>query len=409
MSHSTFATVRREHLFAETHPLARFTDEDAPASALLVAADGLPIRVRSTSVATEANEVQIDYAQIDRTLDIANDIANNIANVDSSVPPTGTSYAGLTPAQRGAFLMWLSEPLSEAPPAFQQLWLAQLETHLLDEQRRTAIKHLRVLHETSAWQRSVALARALLLGLWIEQWGEQLLAWIAAERVPESLLGVALGHAALLGETLTPQALRALLSTWSLSAEPPSVGVCAHRLASLRERVGGDPLAHALAQLDDEARQSQPWRTTHRDVRIALPQPDLRPRLEPLLRDLLLADSGGAVELVREDEYEEEASAPLIEPEQEPTAPKWMLVLEFGESRSDYFEHVLHWAHQRESFQTLLDEDRQIVYRVVYTKRDLRYFWRIWEYVQSWSATRVFVNGQEIAKWQVYPYSLALR
>jgi hypothetical protein len=36
-------------------------------------------------------------------------------------------------------------------------------------------------------------------------------------------------------------------------------------------------------------------------------------------------------------------------------------------------------------------------------------FWQLWNYVQSWSATRVYCKGRELQKWQVYPYSQYLR
>jgi hypothetical protein len=56
-----------------------------------------------------------------------------------------------------------------------------------------------------------------------------------------------------------------------------------------------------------------------------------------------------------------------------------------------------------------MDEDRRLVYRVRFHKDRLRNFWRIWEYVQKWSSTKVYVNGQEIEQWKVWPYSQYLR
>ena len=50
-----------------------------------------------------------------------------------------------------------------------------------------------------------------------------------------------------------------------------------------------EPLAYALTQLGEAAVQPQAWRCVHRGVRIALPQPDLRPLLEPLLAEMLVA------------------------------------------------------------------------------------------------------------------------
>ena len=42
-------------------------------------------------------------------------------------------------------------------------------------------------------------------------------------------------------------------------------------------------------------------------------------------------------------------------------------------------------------------------------KRHMRHFWRLWAYVESWSSTRVYVNGKEIQKWNVFPYSAKMR
>jgi hypothetical protein len=57
----------------------------------------------------------------------------------------------------------------------------------------------------------------------------------------------------------------------------------------------------------------------------------------------------------------------------------------------------------------IMDETRQIVHRISYQKRHMRQFWRLWDYVQNWSSTRVYLNGQEMEKWKVWPYSQHLR
>jgi hypothetical protein len=52
-----------------------------------------------------------------------------------------------------------------------------------------------------------------------------------------------------------------------------------------------------------------------------------------------------------------------------------------------------------------MDEKRNLIYRIKFKKNEMRQFWRLWDYVQSWSTTQVYLNGVEIEKWKVYPYS----
>ncbi len=85
------------------------------------------------------------------------------------------------------------------------------------------------------------------------------------------------------------------------------------------------------------------------------------------------------------------------------------LILEFSQSRSEYFDYVLQLAQRQSEFAQLMDEDRRLVYRVRFRKDKLRSFWRIWEYVQNWSSTKVYVNGEEIEHWKIWPYSQYLR
>ena len=85
------------------------------------------------------------------------------------------------------------------------------------------------------------------------------------------------------------------------------------------------------------------------------------------------------------------------------------IILEFGESRSEYFDYVLHLARSLDSYSQLMDEDRRLIYRIRFRKSKLRKFWRIWEYVQNWSSTRIYVDGDEIERWKVWPYSQFLR
>ena len=87
----------------------------------------------------------------------------------------------------------------------------------------------------------------------------------------------------------------------------------------------------------------------------------------------------------------------------------WHLILEFGHSRSEFFEFALELAQRVESYTQIADENRKLIHRVIFKKRELRQFWRLWDYVQSWSSTQVFLNGEELQKWKIYPYSPYLK
>jgi hypothetical protein len=87
----------------------------------------------------------------------------------------------------------------------------------------------------------------------------------------------------------------------------------------------------------------------------------------------------------------------------------WRLILEFGSNRSEYFDYVLTQARKLPGYSQLMDEDRRIVYRIIFRKSEMRRFWRLWDYVHGWTSTRVYLNGEELEKWKVWPYSQHLR
>jgi hypothetical protein len=73
------------------------------------------------------------------------------------------------------------------------------------------------------------------------------------------------------------------------------------------------------------------------------------------------------------------------------------------------FDYVLRQAQKQPGFQQIMDENRHMVYRVPFRRSDMRHFWQIWSYIQNWSSTRVYYDGRQLDKWQVYPYSQYLR
>ncbi len=83
----------------------------------------------------------------------------------------------------------------------------------------------------------------------------------------------------------------------------------------------------------------------------------------------------------------------------------WYLVLEFGETTSDKLDRVLRVARRHPGYVKLLDENRQIVHRVLYRRRELDLFWSLFERVRTWKSTRVFVNGNPIGTDYLWPGS----
>ena len=119
------------------------------------------------------------------------------------------------------------------------------------------------------------------------------------------------------------------------------------------------------------------------------------------------------------DETLQGNAEPDIEPNAKPQAHTsvksnkqdsgWRLILEFGESRSNFNDHAIELCRRLPEYTQLMDEDRRLIHRVSFRKADMRRFWRIWDYVQNWSSTHVYLNGDELDKWKVWPYSQYLR
>lgn len=378
--------------------LARVVHRDAPAIQVLKAAceqKTLPIQIQLTD-RVDLN----DYTQIDPTLSIEAPVKSS----GETEPRPGLGYAGLTPYQRHQFLTWLNEPSAAAPVAFQQLYLAHLEVRLLEggAKAKAAQAELQRLQQAPNWQASEPLVRTLLLSYWLTQDGPGLAAWLAEGLLPAAVLSVAIGCQALLHEGLHAEEIIPLAKGWEIAIGDVKPAVFALRLNSLTLNLGNEPLAYALAQIGEDGVHPQPWRCVHRALRIALPQPALRPLIEPLLVEILASTEGKSIE---------QPMAQISEPANEPNMEDlgWHLILEFGHSRSEFFEFALELTQRLETYTQLADEDRRLVHRVLFKKRDVRLFWRIWDYVQSWSSTHVYLNGEELQKWKIYPYSPYLK
>jgi hypothetical protein len=242
--------------------------------------------------------------------------------------------------------------------------------------------------------------------------------------LPHTLWTPALGSQALLGQPLLSEQVDGVAAAWNLplSSQPPAV--LRLRLDSLRSSLGAEPLAYALGRLGDTAAAPKPWRCHHRDLRLALPQPDVRPHLEPLLVDMLSvvdrdeslpSGTQAAAEIGPQEEpsssgtRKRSAKAADKEADGRSELDKAHIIVEFGASRSDVFAYVLRQAQRQGGFQQILDENRHIVYRVPFRRSEMRRFWHLYEYVQGWASTRVYCDGRQLDKWQIYPYSQYLR
>jgi hypothetical protein len=263
--------------------------------------------------------------------------------------------------------------------------------------------------QSDAWTSNPALWRVALLAVWLAQDGDLLAKWLTARPAPVEVTGLALGIQALLDTPLTAAEVRHVARTWEHPAAALTEAVLTFRLQSLATVLGQTPLAWALAQLDDAARTPRPWRCQHRDLRIELPQPDVRRPLAPLLTELAQvtevanpkpADLPGATAT---------DSAAAADSAANDELSRAHLILEFRQSRSEFFAVALRQAQKRAGFAQLLDEDRHVVYRVAFRKNEMNAFWQMWNYVQNWTGTRIYCKGQELQKWQVYPYSQYLR
>ena len=395
---------------AKLSSLLRRVGRDRPATRIMNSAARsakIGAAVAVVPVSAEAEAEADDYTQIDPTL------ATQATPFLNRPPQPGVGYRGFTPVQRHHFLQWAEQPEGAAPPAFQQLYLAQLEVSLFDTAAKAIAAHnaLCYLADAPAWQQNERLWRALLLSYWLQQENTALSHFLTTlPALSAELTGTALGLLARLDGELTVDHLPLLAERWQLPPLPDPA-VLRLRLDFLRATVGQDLLAHALAALEPAALAPQRWRTVHRQVRIQMVQPNLRGPLRPLLQELATgATASSALQATAGEEMTVTVDSEPTESEAAgESGEKWQLVLEFGDSRSEFFALVVQHARRQDNYLQILDEDRRMIHRITFAKRELRRFWFLWEYVQNWSTTQVFVNGKALQKWEIYPYSPYLR
>ncbi|MCB0045094.1 MAG: hypothetical protein KDD92_06685 [Caldilineaceae bacterium] len=367
----------------------RSADHHLPAQAILRAA-----RERNIPVAWPDGTPDVASGEETLLVDLLLDRAHE---PDAVPPPPHAGYAAFSPGQRTAFHQWCAGATAPAPRAFTQLLLANLEIQLFQpDQADEAAADLAWLSANNAWTDQVLLHRVMLLHLWLQQDGQALTGWsIQARQAKADVWETLLGWQALLGQPLQAEQMEPLRAAWSLNALP--------RLTLIREMTGSDPLAAALSDADEDAVMPKPWRGVHPAVRLALPQPSLRLSLTRILQGQAQAPLSAGLQAPpappAPKEEREEQNAPRMQEEQ------WHLILEFRQSRSDYFQTALAFAQREQSFAQLLDEKRNVVYRVMFRKDKLRNFWRLWNIVENWRGVRVYVRGQEVEKRHVWRYS----
>ncbi|MEZ4676611.1 MAG: hypothetical protein R2932_20495 [Caldilineaceae bacterium] len=381
-----------------------------PEDTLVQGEDSPTVGPATVAPPTITVSTQDDYAQIDLKLSI------QPTPILSEEPRIGVGYAGFTPTQRYHFLHWLGDVRQQAPAAFQALYLAHLETNLFDEapRRSAAANELLWLSQSPNWQTVGLLWRVLLLRYLLQGDGNELQHWLAqTPPLPANLLGIALGILASFGHSLTVEHLPLLQRQWQIAGQLPDPPILRLRLAFLEGTLHMPLLQHAFEATAPASLVPKPWRCAHRSLRITVVQPDLRPTLLPLLTELSTATDGLSNNLEGDPSPDEGATVTVDSEEQSPAAhrakQRWQLVLEFGDSRSEFFDLALRHAQQQPGYLQIMDENRRMIHRITFEKSALRRFWYLWEYVQSWSSTQVYMNGKELQKWEIYPYSPYLR
>ncbi len=395
--------------FWQQHPNShiRLLGREQPAGKVLVATQNSETDLFRLPQSVTGRETD-DYTQVDPLLPLAREDGS------SPDPLPHTSYAGLTPVQRRRFANWLTSPEVTAPAAFRHLYLAWLELGLLEKERRAeATAELGALLDATGWRSERGLGQSCLLAGWLAQDGTLLTRAIARGSPSADQMSAGSGWLARLAYPLDPGCALALARGWELrvggladfSLEQDG-GLLHLRLTSQASGLGADLLAWALAEAGNGKEAPtlwRPWHTVHRQVRLLLPWIDLRPLLEPKLGELFASLPQAARKVPREEASGEPKAEHLVDP------AEWTLILEFGDSRSQHYDYVAHLARKQPGYRLLMDETRQLIHRVRFRKRNLRQFWRLWSYVESWASVRVYVNGEEVQKWNVYPYSAEMR
>lgn len=326
------------------------------------------------------------------------------------VPSPGyrPNFRGLTAEQRWMYCEWLREHNGPAPVGFGYLYVMLLEAALFDDHPLDALAELRWLVEGTRIPSVHEFATfSLALGAWLHRQTE-IIEWLMQQQVlltffvnPSLTFQADLGipFSARQAVFLAPyvghnwsswarqhaEAVEAAVAEELAAGSHQFLAQCAARLAGERQRTDIHLLNNGLAFYIEmyDFLSSEHFRHSLREVlRLAERAAQLGghfvPRATAVGQPSQWVDRG------------------------------WYLVLEFGETTSDKLDRVLRVARRHPGYVKLLDENRQIVYRTLYRRRDLSLFWPLFERVRNWKSTRVFVNGDPVSLEYLWPGSPAL-
>ena len=323
------------------------------------------------------------------------------------VPSPGyrPTFRGLSPEQRWIYFDWLQRHNGVPPTGYGYLYVTMLEAALFDEHALAALAELRwVIEGVRAPSIHEFAMFSLALGAWLHRQPE-MFQWLLQQQVPLTFFINPLLTFQLDLQVPFNASQAILLSTWAghtwnnWARQHPeaTTAAVATELAAQGDRF----LSECAAEL------ARPNEVT--DIHLLnqglvfgvqvhdfLANDHFRHRVRELLRLAERAAQLGGHFTPR--------PAPVIQPAQW-VDRGWYLVLEFGETTSDKLERVVRIARRHPGYVKLLDENRQIVYRTLYRRRQLDLFWSLFERVRSWKSTRVFVNGHTVSIDYLWPGS----
>lgn len=321
-------------------------------------------------------------------------------------PGYRSTFRSLTAEQRWAYNQWLREHSSPAPAGYAYLYVMLLEAALFDEHALAALAELRWLVDEARTASIHEFALfSLACGAWLHRQIETF-EWLVEQ------------------QTVLTYYINPMLSFQAdlqipLSAQQ-AINLAPHISYSWNSWARQHPDAVEAALAEELAAGDQPFLAAHQ-ARMA-PQP-----MEIRLLNHGLAFSVNICDFLSDEPFRHSLhevlrlseraaqlgghftrrSAPTTRPTQW-VDRGWYLVLEFEDTTSDKLDRALRIARRHPGYIKLLDENRQIVHRVLYRRRDLLLFWSLFERVRNWKSTRVYVNGNPVSLEYLWPESPAL-
>ena len=322
------------------------------------------------------------------------------------VPDPGyrPAFATLSPEQRWLFWNWLRTHEGMVPVGYGVLYLQHLEAALFDTHAIAALQEMRwLLNHHRALSVREAAAYALAVGAWLHRQPDLFASIVNHGGAGSWNLEVLLFLQNDLGVPLSaPQVIRLgqlFRHSWSAWARQHAQEIEDAVFAELAA-TGHSLLSQQVDALRSEQRTGQ-IQLVNPGLRFTLQVVDVwnNPGFQQAIKDLLAAAERSAQLGGR---FTSRPLAATTRPTQWADRG-WYLVLEFGESSSEKLNRVVTIARRHPGFVRLLDENREIVYRNLYRRRDVSKFWTLFERVRNWKSTRVFINGNPIRIEDLWP------